>query len=127
MGSISYTLVTMFVDNHDTTTLNMLCNKCMQLSPIVACKMLNNCSFQCLACNNVNILVNEIVPIAISNNGNFALTHVEHVHMFTPHIHHIYYDKLLNGNGDVQKKWNIMMDDCSYTMHTHSLLRLLCV
>ena len=50
------------------------------------------------------MLVNEIAPIALSNFGDFAYIHVEHVPMFAPHIHHINYDALLNANGDVQKK-----------------------
>ena len=34
----------MFVDNH-ASTMNMLCHKCLNYSPIVASKMLNNFSF----------------------------------------------------------------------------------
>ena len=100
-----------FVDNNDQM-LNMFCATCLQYSPINATKMLNNCSFQCLVCHNVNMLVNEIAPIALSNFGDFAYIHDEHVHVFTPHIHHIYYDALLNANGDVQKKWTIMLMVC---------------
>jgi hypothetical protein len=48
--------------------------------------------------------------------------------VFTPHIHHIYYDKLLNANGDVQKKWTIMMDDVFiYHAHTFFALPIVCV
>jgi hypothetical protein len=72
--------------------LNMFFYRCSQFFPINATKMLNNCSFQCLVLNYVNVLVNEIAPIALSNFGDFAYVHVEHVPMFTPHIHHIYYD-----------------------------------
>ncbi len=116
-----------FVDNNDTI-LNMFCEKCLQYSPISATKMLNTCSFQCLVCNDVNMLVNEIAPIALSHFGDFAYIHVEHVPMFTPHIHHIYYDKLLNANGDVQKKWCIMMDDVFiYHAHTFFALPIVCV
>jgi hypothetical protein len=50
--------------------------------------------------------VNKIAHIALSNFRDFALVHVEHVSMFTSHIHHIYYNTLLNSNGNVQKKWN---------------------
>ncbi len=115
------------VDNNDKI-LNMFCAKCLQYSPISATKMLNTCSFQCLVCNDVNMLVNEIAPIALSNFGDFAYIHVEHVPMFTPHIHHIYYDALLNANGDVQKKWTIMMDDVFiYHAHTFFALPIVCV
>jgi hypothetical protein len=106
----------------------MFCSKCLQYSHINATKMLNTCSFQCLVCHNVNILVNEIAPIALSNFGDFAYIHDEHVHVFTPHIHHIYYDALLNANGDVQKRWTIMMDDVFiYHAHTLFLLSNMCV
>jgi hypothetical protein len=92
-------------------TLNMFCSQCLQHSYINATKMLKTCSFQCLVCNYVRVLVSEIAHIALSNSRDFAYVHVEHAPMFTPHIHHIYYDALLNANGDVQTKWNIMMDD----------------
>jgi hypothetical protein len=101
-------------------TLNMFCAICLQYSPFNGTKMLNNCSFQCLVRNNVNMLANEIAPIALSNFGDFAYVHDKHVHVFTPHIHHIYYDALLNANGDVQNKWNIMMDDV-FIYHAHML------
>nr|XP_051207592.1 uncharacterized protein LOC127323515 [Lolium perenne]XP_051207627.1 uncharacterized protein LOC127323551 [Lolium perenne] len=116
-----------FVDNNDQM-LNMFCATCLQYSPINATKMMNNFSFQCLACNSVNMLVNEIAPIALSHFGDFAYIHVDHVPMFTPHIHHIYYDALLNANGDVQKRWTIMMDDVFiYHAHTLFLLSNMCV
>ena len=74
------------------------------------------------------MLVNEIAPIALSNFRDFAYVHDEHVHVFTPHIHHIYYDALLNANGDVQKKWTIMMDDVFiYHAHTFFALPIVCV
>ena len=50
-----------FLYNNDKT-LNMFCAKCLQFSPINASKMFNNCSSQCLVCNNVNIIVNDIAP-----------------------------------------------------------------
>nr|XP_051184036.1 uncharacterized protein LOC127298121 isoform X2 [Lolium perenne] len=110
------------------TNLNMFCATCLQYSPISATKMLNTFSFQCLVCHNVNMLVNEIAPIALSQFGDFAYIHVEHVPMFTPHIHHIYYGKFLNANGDVQKKWTIMMDDVFiYHAHTFFALPIVCV
>nr|XP_051180964.1 uncharacterized protein LOC127295095 isoform X2 [Lolium perenne]XP_051180965.1 uncharacterized protein LOC127295095 isoform X3 [Lolium perenne] len=116
-----------FVDNNDET-LNMFCSQCLQYSPINASKILNTCSFKCLVCNYVNVLVSEIAPIALSNFGDFAYIHVDHVPMFTPHIHHIYYDALLNANGDVQKRWTIMMDDVFiYHAHTLFLLSNMCV
>nr|XP_051183961.1 uncharacterized protein LOC127297785 [Lolium perenne] len=116
-----------FVDNNNQM-LNMFCATCLQYSPINATKMMNNFSFQCLACNSVNMLVNEIAPIALSNFGDFAYIHVDHVPMFTPHIHHIYYDAWLNANGDVQKKWNIMMDAVFiYHAHTFFVLPMVCV
>ena len=116
----------MFVDNNDEN-LNMFCSKCLQYSSVVASKLLNNCSFQCLVCNNVNMIVNEIAPIAFSYVGDFAYVHVEHIHMFTPHIHHAYNDSLLNANGDMQMKWNIMMD-AVFIYHTHTLsICLTCV
>src|SRR5215212_8598114 len=71
-----------FVDNNDEI-LNMFCATCLQYSPISATKMMNNFSFQCLACNSVNMLVNEIAPIALSNFGDFAYIHVEHVPKFS--------------------------------------------
>jgi hypothetical protein len=74
------------------------------------------------------MLVNEISPIALSNFGDFAYVHDEHVHVFTPHIYHIYYDAFLNANGDVQKKWTIMMDDVFiYHAHTFFALPIVCV
>ena len=100
----------MFVDNNDTT-LDMFCTRCLQYSHINASKMLNNCSFQCLVCKNVNVLVNEIAPIALSHNGDFAYIHVAHVPMHTLPTHHDYYDILLDANGDVHMKRCIMMDD----------------
>nr|XP_051228399.1 uncharacterized protein LOC127345890 [Lolium perenne] len=114
--------------NNNDKMLNMFCATCLQYSPISATKMLNTFSFQCLVCNDVNMLVNEIAPIALSHFGDFAYIHVEHVPMFTPHIHHIYYDASLNANGDVQKKWRIMMDDVFiYHAHTLFLLSNMCV
>nr|XP_051205535.1 uncharacterized protein LOC127319596 [Lolium perenne] len=90
--------------------------------------MLNTFSFQCLVCNSVNMLVNEIAPIALSNFGDFAYIHVEHVPKFSSHIHHVYYNILLPANGDVQKKWCIMMDDVFiYHAHTLFLLSNMCV
>jgi hypothetical protein len=116
-----------FVDNNDKM-LHIFCAICLQYSPINATKILNTCSFQCLVCNDVNMLVNEIAPLALSNFGDFAYIHVEHVPMFTPHIHHIYYEALLNANGDVQKKWTIMMDDVFiYHAHTFFALPIVCV
>nr|XP_051207205.1 uncharacterized protein LOC127322837 isoform X2 [Lolium perenne]XP_051207206.1 uncharacterized protein LOC127322837 isoform X2 [Lolium perenne] len=110
------------------TNLNMFCATCLQYSPINATKILNTCSFQCLVCNDVNMLVNEIAPIALSPFGDFAYIHVEHVPMFTPHIHHLYYVAWLNANGDVQKKWTIMMDDVFiYHAHTFFALPIVCV
>jgi hypothetical protein len=115
------------VDNNDKN-LNMFCAKCLQYSPINATKILNIFSFQCLVCNNVNMLVNEIAPIALSSFGDFAYIHVDHAPMLSQHIHHIYYDSLLNSNGDVQNKWNIMMDDVFiYHAHTLFVLSMVCV
>jgi hypothetical protein len=64
------------------------------------------------------MLVNENAPIALSNFGYFGFIHVEHISMFTPHIHHIYYDVLPNANDDVQKRWTIIMDDV-FIYHLH--------
>nr|XP_051216091.1 uncharacterized protein LOC127333725 [Lolium perenne]XP_051216092.1 uncharacterized protein LOC127333725 [Lolium perenne]XP_051216093.1 uncharacterized protein LOC127333725 [Lolium perenne]XP_051216094.1 uncharacterized protein LOC127333725 [Lolium perenne]XP_051216095.1 uncharacterized protein LOC127333725 [Lolium perenne]XP_051216096.1 uncharacterized protein LOC127333725 [Lolium perenne]XP_051216097.1 uncharacterized protein LOC127333725 [Lolium perenne]XP_051216098.1 uncharacterized p len=63
-----------FVDNNDKI-LNMFCDIYLQYSPINATKMLNTCSFQCLVCNDVNMLVNEIAPIALSNFRDFSYIH----------------------------------------------------
>jgi hypothetical protein len=53
--------------------LDMFCATCLQCSPINATKVLNTFSFQCLVCKSVNMLVNEIAPIILSNFGDFAL------------------------------------------------------
>jgi hypothetical protein len=90
--------------------------------------MLNNCSFKCLVCNNVNMFDNEKAPIALSNNDDFVFAHDKHVCTYTLHNHHEYYDILLDANGDVQIKRCIMMDDVFiYHAHTLFLLSLVCV
>src|SRR3954469_9800735 len=73
-----------FVDNNDKT-LNMFCTRCLQYSSILASKMMNNCSFQCLVWNKVNVLVNEIAPIAFSHKEDFTIVHVNHVPMLFLH------------------------------------------
>jgi hypothetical protein len=50
-----------FVYNKDKI-VNMFCAQCLQFSSINATKMLNNCSFQCLVCNNVTMFENEKPP-----------------------------------------------------------------
>jgi hypothetical protein len=72
--------------------------------------MLNNCSFQFLAFNNVNMLVNGITPIIFSHNRDLVFAHDNHVPKYASHIHHAYYNTLLNANGDVKIKLRIMMD-----------------
>src|SRR3954465_13372465 len=93
----------MFVDNNNKT-LNMLCTRCLQYSSILASKMMNNCSFQCLVCNKVNELVNEFAPIKFSHIEDFAIVHVNHVPMLFLHMHHAYFHSFLDANGDVQLK-----------------------
>jgi hypothetical protein len=116
-----------FVDNKDKI-LNMFCAQCLQYSSINATKMLNNCSFKCLVCNNVNMLDNETAPIALSTNEYFAFAHDKHVPKYTLHNHHEYYDILLEANGDVQIKRCIMMDDVFiYCAHTLFWLSFVCV
>jgi hypothetical protein len=116
-----------FVDNKDKI-LNMFCAQCLQYSSINATKMLNNCSFKCLVCNNVNMFENEKAPIALSTNEDFAFAHDKHVPTYTLHNHHEYYNILLDANGDVQTKRYIMMDDVFiYYAHTLFLLSFVCV
>jgi hypothetical protein len=70
----------------------------------------------------------EMAPIAISNNEDFAFAHDKHVFTYTLHNHHEYYDILLDANGDVQIKRCIMMDDVFiYHAHTLFLLTFVCV
>jgi hypothetical protein len=89
--------------------------------------MLNNCSFTCLVCNNVNMLDNETAPIALSTNEDFAFAHDKHVPKYTLHNYHEYYDILLDANVDVQIKRCIMMNDV-FIYHAHTLFwLLLCV
>jgi hypothetical protein len=48
--------------------------------------------------------------------------------MFTPPIHHEYYNNLLKANGDMHKKWSIMRDDVFlYHAHTFFALPIACV
>jgi hypothetical protein len=47
--------------------MNMLSYECFTLSPI-ACNMLNNCSFPCIACNDDN---DTFVVTTLPNNGSF--------------------------------------------------------
>jgi hypothetical protein len=90
--------------------------------------MLNSCSFQCIVCNTVNILINEMPPIAFSTNGDFVYSHDKLVPTYTLHNHHEYYNILLDANGDVQTKRCIMMDDVFiYHAHTLFLLSFVCV
>jgi hypothetical protein len=115
-----------FVDNQDKI-LNMFCAQGLQYSPINAAKMLNDCSFKCLVCNNVDMFENEKAPIALSNNKDFAFAHDKHVPTYTLHTHHGYYNILLDANGDVPTKRCIMMDDV-FIYHAHTLFfYLLCV
>jgi hypothetical protein len=116
-----------FVDNQDKI-LNMFCAQCLQYSSINATKMLNNCYFKCLVCNNVNTLDNETAPIALSTNEYFAFAHDKHVPKYTLHNHQEYYHISLDANGDVQIKRCIMMDDVFiYHAHIHYFCYLLCV
>ena len=76
----------------DDFAVDMLCPKCLQCSPIVASKMLNNSSFKCLVCNNVAMLSNEIAPIAFSNFRYFRVPMLRIFHpslcMLPIHIFH---------------------------------------
>jgi hypothetical protein len=70
----------------------------------------------------------EMAPIAISNNEDFAFPHDKHVFTYTLHTHHGYYNILLDANGNVPTKRYIMMDDVFiYHAHTLFLLSLVCV
>jgi hypothetical protein len=111
-----------FVDNKDKI-LNMVCAQCLQYSSINATKMLNNWSFKCLVCNNVNMFENKKAPIALSNDEDFAFSYDKHVFTYTLHNHHEYYDILLDANGDVQIKICIMMDDV-FIYHARTLFFL---
>ena len=84
------------------------------LFPIVASKILNNCSFKCLVCNNVDILAYEIAPIAFSHVGDLSFTLMDIVPSFTlhsdhPHISYFPFD--FGVVGVVQMKRRVMMDD----------------
>jgi hypothetical protein len=88
-----------FINNKDKI-VNMFCAQCLQYSSIIATKMLNTCSFKYLVCNNVNMFDDEMAPIAISNNKDFAFAHDKHVFTLSLHNHHEYYDILLAANGE---------------------------
>jgi hypothetical protein len=81
--------------------------------------LMNNCSFTCFACNNIDHMVdNEIAHIAFSNCGDFDYCHHKHVPM----------NSLLDANGDVQRRRCIMMDDVFiYHAHTFFVLSMMCV
>ena len=79
----------------DDFAIPMFCNQCLCYSPVVACNMLNNFSFTCVVCNNVDILAYEIAPIAFSPCGDFysllwTLFHPS-LCIVTIHIYHIFH------------------------------------
>ena len=91
----------------DDIAIDMLCPKCLQYSPIVASKMLNNCSFKCLVCNNVEMLDNEFAPMASSLFGDFSCAHIDnHDHVFRALC-----NKCLNYSPIVASK---MLNNCSF-------------
>jgi hypothetical protein len=63
--------------------VNMFCAQCLQYSPINAIKILNDCSFQCLVCNNVNMFANEKAPLL---SQLMTILHLHMISMFS-HIH----------------------------------------
>ena len=88
---------------------------------MTASKMLNNCYFQCLVCNDDIMHDNEIAPIAFSTFGKIDICH-------DMHIHHAHTMNLFKANGDVQEKRCIMMDDVFlYHAHTFFLSYMMCV
>jgi len=78
----------------DDFAMSMPCYECFYFSPIVACNMLNNFSFTCVACTNVEMLDNEIAPIAFSilETFHFLLWTLFHPSLciVTIHICHIF-------------------------------------
>jgi hypothetical protein len=117
----------MFVNNH-AIFFNMNYHECSTITPMVACNKINNCSFACFACNNNDHMVyNEIAPIAFSTCGYCNSCHDKHVPMNDLHFHRAH-NKLLDANGDVQRRRCIMMDDVFiYHAHTFFLLSMMCV
>ena len=108
--------------------LDMLCFDCYIKSPI-ACNKLDNCSFQCFACNDSCYMHdNEITPIAFSIVGDFDKYHDKHVHMNNLHICHAFHSNLIDANRDVPMKRCIMMDDVFiYHAHTFFVWSFVCV
>jgi hypothetical protein len=89
--------------------------------------MLNNCSFWCLVCNNVNMFENGKAPIALSTNEDFVFTHDKHAPKYTLHNHHdiiISYLMLMVMCQQRDTSWWMMY---SSIMHTHCFCYLLCV
>ena len=63
--------------SHDENAIAMPCSNNFEISPIVACNMKNNCSFPCIACNEVekdayyvvtNLKNNCSFPMFVDNN-----------------------------------------------------------
>ena len=114
----------------DNFAMSMPCFECFHFSPIVACNMLNNFSFTCVVCNNVDILAYEIAPIAFSPCGDFSFSFMDLVPSFTlhsdhPHISYFPFD--FGVVGVVQMKRRVMMDDVFiYRAHNFFLWCLVC-
>ena len=91
-------------------------------SPIVTCNMLNNFSFTCVACNNDEIIDNEIAPIAFSLVGDFSFALMDLVPSFTLHSNHPHMSYIpldFGVFGEVQMKRHFMMDDV-FMYHAHN-------
>ena len=97
----------------DDDATYMLCPRCFYFSPIIASKMLNNCSFKCLLCNDESLISYENAHIAFSKFGYFSFCHVENfspslLHIDQPHMSYIPFD--FGVFGDVQMERCVIMD-----------------
>ena len=114
----------------DGFAMSMPCYECFHFSPIVACNMLSNFSFTCVACTNVEMLDNELAPIAFSNFGDVSFSLMDLVPSFTLHSDHphmSYFPIDFCVVGDVQMKRHFMMDDVFiYRAHNFFIWCLVC-
>ena len=128
-ASFVFTCDTLFQTNVDHVDFHMCddlatcmpCYESFKFSPIVASKKLNNFSFQCLVCNNVDTLSYENAPIAFSNFGDSSFCHVENfpflLHIDHSHMSYIPFD--FGVFGDVQMERCVIMDD-AFMYHAHN-------
>jgi hypothetical protein len=70
---------------------------------------------------------NDIASIAFSHNGDFAFYNDNHVPIPILHIHHAYWNNLLDANIDVQIKRRIMIEDVFIYTYTLFALSIVCV